>query len=276
MEKNKIYVIILILVLISIFSGCTSSNPEENGNLNNKLPTINSIITGFIKDDEGNILENVNVTITNSKYDWQAENLTSISGYYKFDVFTGYFVIKASHEDYQEKKVGYNILENQTLWVNISLKPVGDEFSFTLLNGKTDKLSNYRGKVVLIDMWATWCTPCQLVMPQLKETYDHYSRDEVEIISIDIDEAETSKMILDFIDEFKNIGIDLNWIFGMEIDDSISEKYLKEVRIPTLIIFDQKGRLHFIKTGPVAFKEIPYYFSEDTPLLKPIIDELLE
>ena len=62
----------------------------------------------------------------------------------------------------------------------------------------------------------------------------------------------------------------------MATDGSISEKYMKEGAIPTLAIFDQKGRLHYRKAGVVAYKEVPYYFPENTPLLEPILEELLK
>jgi len=274
MEKRKIYAIVLTLFVVLIFSGCTGS--EENGQSNKKLPPFNSSIMGYIKNAEGNILENVKVTVTNSKYDWQDENMTSNTGFYNFSVFNGYFVITSNHEDYKKEQVGHNIKENQIIWINFSLTPIGDDFSFSLLNGKTDKLSNYRGKVVIMDMWATWCQPCQLVMPQLKEAYDDYSRDDLEIISINVDTNENAQMIQDFKDQFEEIGIELNWIFGKD-DGSIWQKYKTgDGGIPTLCIFDQKGRLHFRKMGVVAYKEIPYYFPDDTPLLEPIINDLLK
>jgi thiol-disulfide isomerase/thioredoxin len=276
MDKSKILAFILIIVIVSIFSGCNESVEDENVPTNVNLLPFSSLFQGYVKDSNGNNIQNVEVVISNSKYDWQETNYTSSAGFYSFNVFSGYFVINTNHEYYEAEQIGKNIEKNQTIWVNFSLSDLRDDFTFTRLNGKNDKLSNYRGKVVIVDMWATWCNPCKAVMPELKKAYDDTSRDEVEIISINIDARETAKMIQDFIDEFAESGIELNWIFGMDTGDVLSEKYMKEGAIPTLAIFDQKGRLHFRKAGVVAYEEIPYYFPETTPLLAPIIEELLE
>jgi len=276
MEKGKIVVFILIIIIVSIFAGCNESMQEENTSTDVNLLPLNSIIMGYVKDSKENNIENIKVEISNSKYDWQETNYTSTDGFYSFTVFNGYFVIKTNHEYYEAEQTGKNIEKNQTIWVNFSLTDLREDFSFSLLNGKSDKLSNYRGKVVLVDMWATWCNPCAAVMPELKKAYDATSRDEVEIISINIDSRENAKIIQDFIDEFAESGIQLNWIFGMDTGNVLSEKYMKEGAIPTLAIFDQKGILYFRKAGVVAYEEIPYYFPETTPLLAPILEELLD
>ena len=148
-------------------------------------------------------------------------------------------------------------------------------FVFTALDGNQIGLSSYRGKVVILDMWATWCGPCHAVMPELKKIYENYTRDDLEILSVDIDPRESVEDIQDFIDWFEDqYKIELNWIFGRD-DGSISEKYMNESAIPTLAVFDQKGRLYYRKAGVHAFKEIPTGFPENTPTLGPILDELI-
>lgn len=151
----------------------------------------------------------------------------------------------------------------------------GEEFIFTALDDSQIRLSNYRGKIVILDMWATWCSPCHAVMPELKKIYDYYSRDDLEIISLNVDLSESSQLIQSFIEWFAEYyGIELNWIFGQD-DGSISEKYMNESAIPTLAVFDQKGRLYYRKAGVHVFSEIPPGFPEDTPMLAPILDELI-
>ena len=151
----------------------------------------------------------------------------------------------------------------------------GEDFEFTLLDGSIKHLSDYSGKVVILDMWATWCDPCQFQMTELKKAYDNYSRDELEILSIDIDTRETSQQIQSFIEEFKNqLDIELDWILGMD-DGSIWEKYMINGGIPTLCIFDQEGKLQFSDEGVAVFSEIPQGWPGDTVILKPKIDELL-
>lgn len=63
------------------------------------------------------------------------------------------------------------------------------ELKFTALDGSTVDLANYRGKVVLIDFWATWCVPCMEEMPNVKRVYKAYHDKGFDIIGISLDAA---------------------------------------------------------------------------------------
>jgi len=149
----------------------------------------------------------------------------------------------------------------------------GENFSFTTIDGKQEQLSDYRGKVVILDMMATWCQPCQYEMLELLKVYENYSRDDLEIISVDVDSKETSQQLKNYRDTFASYGYNLDWTFGMD-DGSIWNKYGKS-GIPTLCIFDQEGNLHFTHEGLSFYSEVPPNWPSDTQTLKPIIDELL-
>jgi len=133
----------------------------------------------------------------------------------------------------------------------------GYDFSFVTLDGKTKHLKDYRGKVVLVDMMATWCQPCRMQMAELKKVLQHYGKKKITIISIDVDEH-------DDVDKIKStFGDHINeWTFGMD-------KYKVSYRfwatsIPTLAIFDKYGRLQYLRPGLTQANE-----------LEKIIDEIM-
>src|SRR5205085_2372918 len=70
---------------------------------------------------------------------------------------------------------------------------------FTALDGRAIELMALRGKVVLLDFWATWCTPCIAELPKLKEVYARYHDRGFELIGISLDRAEDRQKLVDFI-----------------------------------------------------------------------------
>ncbi|MFO8133657.1 MAG: TlpA disulfide reductase family protein [Thermoplasmatota archaeon] len=146
-------------------------------------------------------------------------------------------------------------------------------YTFTTLSGETRALSDYEGSVVVLDMMATWCQPCQYQMLELRHVRENYSESEVVILSVDIDEKETAQQLQQFKQQFTAYGYDLDWTFGMD-DGNISTAYLGE-GIPTICIFSPAGDLSFSHEGIAVYDDIPEGLPADTTRLKPVIDDLL-
>lgn len=117
------------------------------------------------------------------------------------------------------------------------------EFSQVVdLDGKPVSLADYRGKLVLLDFWATWCGPCIAEMPNIKEVYEKYHAKGFEIIgiSLDTDEAALRKFI-------KENQLPWRQVFdGKRWETPLVQQY--GIRgIPAQFLIDQEGRVISVK-----------------------------
>lgn len=131
-----------------------------------------------------------------------------------------------------------------------ALKPGAEfpDFSVTDLNGKPLSLSQFKGKVVLVDFWATWCPPCVAEMPRIIATYQKYHDKGFEVIgiSLDRDKAELLKYI-----EKNKIAWPQHFDGGKAPGESLAEKYGAEA-IPTTFLIGADGKIIAATTGPMG------------------------
>ena len=115
------------------------------------------------------------------------------------------------------------------------------DFDIRTFDGRTIKLSNYRGKVLVMDFWATWCPPCRLETPQLARLARENRDRGLEVIGMHIDDRgrSSSEDIRKFID---NYGI--TYTVGLATDDMFTS-YLgtEDDTIPQTLVFGRDGRL---------------------------------
>jgi cytochrome c biogenesis protein CcmG, thiol:disulfide interchange protein DsbE len=127
-----------------------------------------------------------------------------------------------------------------------------EDFTFTTLEGNTTHLSTFYGKVLLLDLMGVNCQPCTFQMMQLKKVAENYSSDTVAILSIDVWVAggENAELLRQYITAFHDqVGIDLNWTFGLDdVNGSIENIYASQ-GVPTLYIFDKKGNIYYSHVG---------------------------
>lgn len=126
----------------------------------------------------------------------------------------------------------------------------GNDFTFFSIDGKENNLSDYSGKIVILDMWAIWCGPCKTQIIELDKVYENIDRNNVEIISLDIDTRETSEMIQNYIENLRKEGYKIEWIFGLD-NGEIWENYKINGYIPTIYIFDQNGNEYYKHEGVI-------------------------
>ena len=117
------------------------------------------------------------------------------------------------------------------------------DFSGKTIDGKDIKLSDYKGKVVLIDFWASWCVPCREEMPELIKFYREHNSKDFELIAINIDNDQ--KNMQHFLDElFPKPS------FPVVEDNTQQIPSLFDIQaMPTTIFVDKAGKVRFIHNG---------------------------
>ncbi|MEK7286031.1 MAG: TlpA disulfide reductase family protein [Nitrospirota bacterium] len=108
------------------------------------------------------------------------------------------------------------------------------DFRLKTLKGYELSLSSLRGKVVLINFWATWCGPCKKEMPSMETLYRSYKREDFEILAISIDTA-GAQSVRDFVGQF-------GFTFPILLDTDFSVNQTYEARyVPTSVLVDRNG-----------------------------------
>ena len=110
---------------------------------------------------------------------------------------------------------------------------VAPDFTLKVLDGEEVALSDFRGKTVLLNFWATWCPPCRAEMPSMERMYGEFDRDELEILAVDLQESE--KAVRNFIE-------DKEYTFPILLDTNGRVGSLYGARsIPTTYLIDEDG-----------------------------------
>lgn len=134
------------------------------------------------------------------------------------------------------------------------------DFTLKSRGGENLKLSEYRGDVVMINFWASWCAPCRQEMPLLEEIYQKYNSLGFELLAVNVEE-ESSKA-----DELLR---DVHVTFPILFDNTnkVSKLY-KVVAMPSTVIVDRDGNMRYLHRG-----YLPGYEKEYEKQVKELIRE---
>jgi thiol-disulfide isomerase/thioredoxin len=113
-------------------------------------------------------------------------------------------------------------------------------FKLTKLDGSTIKIADYRGKVVVINFWATWCGPCRIEMPLLEDTMAKYKSD-TEVVFLALSTDDDRSLVAPFLKDQKR---KLPVAFAESL-----ESLLAVDSIPTTMIFDRSGHVSYRQAG---------------------------
>ena len=115
------------------------------------------------------------------------------------------------------------------------------DFALKSSTGENLRLSEYRGDVVMINFWATWCGPCRQEMPLLDELYSRYQRVGFNLLGVNIDDDSGRAM-----DMIRELGVSFPVLF----DDQKQVSRMYDVdAMPVTVLVDREGNVRFVHQG---------------------------
>jgi len=119
------------------------------------------------------------------------------------------------------------------------------EFELPDVDGAMVKLSDFKGKVVLVNFWATWCAPCEIETPWFVEFDKKYGEDGLQVVGISLDE-EGVEPVKKFMEKY---SIEYKIVMG---DENTAESFGGVLGLPTSFIVDQDGKFYSMHRGLVS------------------------
>lgn len=142
--------------------------------------------------------------------------------------------------------------------------PIAPSFELETLDGKVVRLSDLRGKVVLLDFWATWCTPCLKAAPAIKALQDRFTSSGLVVLGVSLDEdlAKLKAFVARRPQGFEIVtpSADFNHVYGevLKLKDNriVATDKLINANLPSWILIDRKGLIHSIHKSSTEERQV--------------------
>ncbi len=122
-----------------------------------------------------------------------------------------------------------------------SARQTAQDFSLKSLDGKTIHLSDFKGKAVLLNFWATWCEPCKIETPWLVELQNQYGSQGLQILGVDTNDDAPVQDVVTFA---KDMGIDYPILVGKESEtDAVADAYGGVPFLPQSFVIARDGKV---------------------------------
>lgn len=134
-------------------------------------------------------------------------------------------------------------------------------FSLQTLAGDSVSLAEYRGKVVLVNFWGTWCEPCKREMPALQAANERYSDQGLAIIGVNLTDDEivqgvTEEQVRQFVAQYN-----LTYPIALDRDGSVTNAF-RVFPLPTSFFIDAQGHIRYVHVGELTLDDVTARFTE--------------
>lgn len=158
---------------------------------------------------------------------------------------------------------GFYILQDSSRQNDFSTVPVevnfpAPELTLSDIQGTPQSLADYRGQVVLVNLWATWCPPCKEEMPTLQAFYNKHKENGFVIIAIN--DGDPTPDVLQFTRDFQ-----LSFPIWLDPTYIATEKAFKTLNLPSSFVIDRNGTVRQTWVGGISRKMLDKFV---TPIIK--------
>ncbi|MCU7959220.1 MAG: TlpA family protein disulfide reductase [gamma proteobacterium symbiont of Bathyaustriella thionipta] len=115
------------------------------------------------------------------------------------------------------------------------------DFMLSDMDGQQHRLSDYRGKVVIVNFWATWCPPCRAEMPSMQRAWERLQKEDIFMLGIDVGEDE------DTVFQF-SANYPVEFPLLLDLDSSVANQWPLR-GVPTTFVIDTKGQIAYRAIG---------------------------
>ena len=153
----------------------------------------------------------------------------------------------------------YLILRDIPPQIDLSVVPVKVDYAAPALTltdsqGNSRSLADYRGQVVLVNLWATWCPPCKEEMPALQSFFNKY-RDQGFVV-IAINDGDPTPDVLQFVEDYR-----LTFPVWLDPTYLATEQAFKTLNLPSSFVIDRTGTIQLQWVGGVTLKTLEKHVS---------------
>ena len=157
----------------------------------------------------------------------------------------------------------YSILQDVSTQTDLSAVPAqanfpSPELTLTDLQGVTRSLTEYRGQVVLVNLWATWCPPCKEEMPAFQAYYDKYNEEGFTIIAVN--DGDPTPDVVQFVRDYQ-----LTFPVWLDPTYIATEQAFKTLNLPSSFVIDRGGTVRLRWVGGVNKKTLEEHV---TPIIR--------
>ena len=127
---------------------------------------------------------------------------------------------------------------------DLAIAAKAPEFNLATLDGKRVSLAGHKGKIVVLDFWASWCGPCKVELPELERLKATYEARGVGFVAINLDKQRENAAAM-------ASRLKLTLPIALDPDGEVADKY-ELPTMPSAFILDQTGTIRFVHAGFVA------------------------